>query len=155
MADPKPAPKIHPRKPIAPPAALGPLEQQFLTLYLHNMDPYRAYKETFPCEDLKLGSIKYRALQLLQSPIVQAEIARIRAPLYAAGTYTLQQHVAELEALRNLAVESGNLPVAAKMSELMGKASGHYVERSQQDINQNINQVTEIKIQFVDPPERA
>jgi len=81
-----------------------------------------AYKLVYDCTRSLPKTIEDNASSLYRSPVVAAEIARIRGDRAAVAarkaSYTLADAILEAEEIRVLAVKAGNLPAAATASTL-------------------------------------
>ena len=145
-------PKIpKPRHKLPHDGVLDDQQKQFLALYLATGDVFGAYRDSHDCEGLSRGAQRCRAIDLLNDPTVQKILAAERSQSMIVAQYTLDNHLAELARLKHLALDVNRVDLAVKLEEMKGKACGLYTERSHQTIDQNVNQVTKIQIEFVKP----
>lgn len=71
------------------------------------------------------------ACRLMTDPKVKARIEELRAPVVAAVRLTLEQHLRDLESLRNEAKVAGQYSAAISAEVSRGKASGLYVDKAE------------------------
>lgn len=88
-------------------------------------DAYRAAYGS----NIKPNSIYAAASRLLADPRVQLRISIARKAHLGTAVITHHMHIRRLEELRQIAVETGNIGAAVQAEQLIGKASGHYIER--------------------------
>lgn len=88
-----------------------------------------AYRCAYDCSNSKDTSIWSRASELRADSKVEVWLSAARKAGLGHTVVTLQGHIAELERLREIALETGNVGAAVQAEQLRGKAQGHYVER--------------------------
>lgn len=107
-----------------------------------------AYKEAYSTEGWTAGSIAVNASKTRNHPKVKAWLNAIYAAAVRGNVLTVEEHVAELDRLRELAVEDKQFTAAVRAEELKGKASGLYIERHEYDATITVRQdqaVTEFR----------
>lgn len=95
-------------------------------------DAYRAAYDVADCSDRTIWA---EASRLRHNPAVAAWLSAARRAGARGAGYTLEQHLRDLEELAEEARSTGNYGAAVAATNYMGKASGLYVERTQ-DVTQ-------------------
>jgi len=75
------------------------------------------------------SSVNRKAKELLDNVKITARITEMRAPVLERAQLTLEQHLADLKRLRDLAEADGKYGPAVSAEISRGKASGLYVEK--------------------------
>lgn len=88
-----------------------------------------AYRAAYNCENMGENSISVEAARLKAHPKIALTISILRKGGLGAAIVTLDGHLQELERLKAIAIETGNVGAAVQAEQLRGKAAGHYVER--------------------------
>lgn len=88
-----------------------------------------AYRAAYNCENMLPNSIWCAASKLRADANVAQWLAAARKAGLGEAVVTLQSHLGELERLREIAIESGNVGAAVQAEQLRGKVGGHYVEQ--------------------------
>lgn len=88
-----------------------------------------AYRRAYDCAGSGNNTVWVEASRLKASPSVSLWLAALQAAGFAKVKITREDHLAELERLRNLAERSGNIGAAVQAEQLRGKVAGHYVEK--------------------------
>lgn len=100
-------------------------------------------KKRFVVEYLKRGNATQAAIaagfsrktagaagsRLLKDVRIATAIATAKAPVLDAAKVTLEGHLKELDRLRDLAIQNGQMGPAVKAEECRGKVSGFYLDR--------------------------
>lgn len=87
-----------------------------------------AYRESYNTSNMLNRSIWAEASRLRANLNVASWLSAARKAGLGRAAVTLEGHVAELERLREIALETGNVGAAVQAEQLRGKASGHYTE---------------------------
>ncbi len=90
-----------------------------------------AYRDAFDTSNMLPTTISASASTLRREPKVEAWIRAWHIAHMGSGVLSKEQHLRELEAIRELSKEQGDLKSAVAAEHLRGKASGLYVERSE------------------------
>jgi hypothetical protein len=106
-------------------------EQQmcFVQAILEGMSATNAYRKAYHCENMLPETVTGAASRLRNNSAITIWISQARIAGLGAGALTLDNHLAELERIRELALGAGNHGAAAQCEQLRGKARGHYTER--------------------------
>jgi phage terminase small subunit len=79
----------------------------------------------------KVESIARKASDLMAEVHIRGRVTELSAPIIAKVGITLENHIAELQSLKDMARDAGNYAAAIKAEELRGKVCGLYVEKVQ------------------------
>ena len=88
-----------------------------------------AYRGGYDTSKMKPETIWAAASRLRSDSKVSAWLDASRVAELGHSTVTLEQHIKRLDALKSIAVKTGNVGAAVQAEQLIGKAMGHYVER--------------------------
>lgn len=88
-----------------------------------------AYRAAYDCSGSRPGTVWANASRLRSNNNVALWLSAARKAGLGQSTVTLASHIQELERLREVALESGNVGAAVQAEQLRGKAMGHYTER--------------------------
>ena len=106
-----------------------------------------AYRQTHDCAAWQSNSIWARASALRASGKVQVWIDAFRTAGIGASAITFERHVSELERLKALCVQSGNMGAAVQAETVIGKAAGLHVEQirdvTQHDTVQTLKEIAQ------------
>jgi hypothetical protein len=104
--------------------------QAFVHAYLENGgNATDAYRRSHNCEKMSDAAIRVEACRLLRHPNITLTIESFRKSKIADTLLTLDEHMAELRDLRDVAKAGGHLSAAVKAEELRGKLRGFYVDK--------------------------
>ena len=107
-------------------------EEGFAQALASGMSQSDAYRNSYNTKHgTKSDTINQSASRILARPHVSARVAELRAPIVEKVGITLENHIAELQSLKQLAKDAGNYAAAIKAEELRGKVCGLYVEKVQ------------------------
>lgn len=105
-------------------------------------DAYRESYNTINCTDRTIWAA---ASRLRADCKVAAWLSAARKAGLGRAAVTLEGHLAELERLREIALETGNVGAAVQAEQLRGKASNHYSENVNLKVNDPTNVLDEIR----------
>lgn len=88
-----------------------------------------AYRAAYDCSHSGDPTIWVNASRLRADANVALWLSAARKAGLSRAVVTLEGHIGELERLREIALESGNVGAAVQAEQLRGKASGHYTEQ--------------------------
>lgn len=106
-------------------------QSKFVTAILAGKSGADAIRESTDTSNWSQQSIWTEATKLRNNPSVRLWLRAARKSNMGAKTLTLDNHLRELERLKEIAVETGNVGAAVKAEESRGKAAGLYVEKHQ------------------------
>ena len=111
--------------------ALTPKQEAFCQAVVAGKGISDAYRAVYDCANSSPATINRCAKALIDDHKIAARVAELRAPVVAAVRLTLEQHLRDLEALRNDAKDAGKYSAAISAEVSRGKASGLYVEKAE------------------------
>lgn len=103
-------------------------QRNFVECILAGKTASDAYRASYDCSNSADRTIWTEASKLRNNPDVAQWLSAARKAGLGNAKVTLEGHVAELERLREIAIDSGNVGAAVQAEQLRGKASGHYTE---------------------------
>lgn len=104
-------------------------QRRFVEGILKGMSASDAYRAAYDCSNSKDSTVWCEASKLTRHPTVSQWISAARQAGLGQTKFSLEQHLRRLDRLEELCVISGNLGAAVQAEQLIGKASGHYVEQ--------------------------
>jgi hypothetical protein len=124
-------------------------EQQkcFLDGLLSGKRLAEAYRAAYDCSHMQQNSIWVDASRLRSNPKIVLWLAAARKAGLGHAVVTLEGHVSELERLREIALETGNVGAAVQAEHFRGKASGQYKETTEliiSDPNETLKQIAQV-----------
>ncbi len=88
-----------------------------------------AYRAAYDCSNMQPATIWAAASRLRNLSKVQLWISAARKAGLGPTSVTLADHINELERLKEIALDTGNVGAAVQAEQLRGKAMGHYTEK--------------------------
>lgn len=88
-----------------------------------------AYRAAYDCSKSKSNTVWVNASRLRNDANVSLWIAEATKAGLAHAGRSLEQHIRKLDRLQELCIREGNLGAAVQAEQLVGKASGHYVDQ--------------------------
>jgi phage terminase small subunit len=111
---------------------LTPQQQEFVRLRLAGKTASDAYRAAFTTENMLPRTIWAEASRLSAHPSVTAWLAAGRQACLGTGVLTRDAHMAELERIREIALNTGNIGAAVAAEQTRGKVAGHHIDRIQE-----------------------
>lgn len=124
---------------------LTPQRREFVFLMLQGKTASDSYRAAFDCSNSTDRTVWCEASKLKHNPDVAQWLAVARKAGMGAAKVTLDGHVSELERLREIAIDSGNIGAAVQAEQLRGKASGHYTENVRLEVTDPVNILDQIR----------
>ena len=90
-----------------------------------------AYRASHPNSTMTGNSLWVEASRLRSNPNVALWLAEARKAHLGSAVLTKDQHLQELERLREIALKEGNIGAAVQAEQIRGKVAGHHIERIQ------------------------
>ena len=107
-------------------------QEKFAQCVASGMTQADAYRSAYNVgSTTKPETVVQKAMELAKIGYVSARVAELRKPIIEKVGITLENHIAELQSLKQLAKDAGNYAAAIKAEELRGKVCGLYVEKVQ------------------------
>lgn len=126
-------------------------QARFVEGLLKGMSASDAYRSAYDTANMQPSSIWVAASRLKDNANVALWLAQARKNGLGAATVSLEGHLQELERLKAIAIETGNVGAAVQAEQLRGKAAGHYVEKHQ-DVGQSTDVTSTLKdIEKINP----
>lgn len=95
-----------------------------------------AYRLAYDCSNMADGSIWREASLLRKHPDVAQWLDTAKRQALVERSYGLQEHLADLQEAVKLCKDNKNYGAMVKATELLGRASGVYVERIQTEASE-------------------
>jgi phage terminase small subunit len=108
---------------------MTPKQERFCLAYIETGNASEAYRSAYNAGKMKAETIHRNAKALLDNNKVATRLQELRAPAVKAAQITLEQHLADLRRLRDLAEASEKYGPAVTAEMARGKASGLYVDK--------------------------
>lgn len=125
-------------------------QEAFCLAVVSGMSHSDAYRAAYDSKGTN-ETVHQRGYELSVNSKVVARIAELRAPAIKAVQITLEEHLRDLQELRQAAKEAGQLSAAITAEVARGKASGLYVDRSEISGKDGKPLVESITINLVKP----
>ena len=108
-------------------------QENFCLAYIETGNASEAYRRAYNAKGMKPETVNNKAYALLKKGEIGARLEVLRSPVIKNAQVTLEQHLTDLEELRELAKEDGKYGPAIQAEIARGKASGLYVEHAKID----------------------
>ncbi len=119
-------------KPSAP--GLTPKREKFAQGVASGMSQAEAYRVAYSAANMSPAAIWVESGRLMDNPAVSLRVAELRAPAVEKVGITLESHLRDLLALRNLAAKEKQMAAAISAEIARGKAAGVVVDRSAMEL---------------------
>lgn len=104
-------------------------QMEFVRHLLDGKTATDAYRAAYSTENMLANTIWSAASKLRSDYKVSAWLGAARMANLGTAKMSLEGHLTELERLKEIAVNTGNVGAAVQAEQLRGKASGYYVEQ--------------------------
>ena len=104
-------------------------QMKFVEGLAQGMTASEAYRNAYDCSNSGQNTVWVAASRLKAHSSVALWIEALQAAGFTRIAVSRDDHLRELERLRNVAERSGNLGAAVQAEQLRGKVAGHYVEK--------------------------
>ncbi len=111
--------------------SLTPKQENFCLAYLETGNASEAYRRAYEAGRMQADTIAKRAHELLGDGKITGRLDELRQPAVEAAQVTLEDHLRQLELLRDKALAAEQFGPAITAETARGKAAGLYVERSE------------------------
>jgi hypothetical protein len=120
-------------------------QMRFVECILGGMSSSDAYRSAYNATNMLDRTIWAAASRLRSDCKVATWLSAARKAGLGRAAVTLEGHLAELERLREIAIDSGNVGAAVQAEQLRGKASNHYSENIRLETVDPTNVLDEIR----------
>lgn len=107
---------------------LTPKQIKFAQSIVSGMSQADAYRTAYPNKMSDKTIVEAASRQMADSNVL-AMIEKLRAPVIKRAQITLENHLNDLQSLRNMATEEKQYSAAISAEVARGKASGLYIEK--------------------------
>jgi hypothetical protein len=122
-----------------------PQQEIFAQAVVSGKNQSDAYREAYKVKPTtKPETVQANASRLMSDSKVSARVAELRAPVVAKAQMTLEGHLADLQMLRDKALQADQFSAAISAEIARGKASGVHVEKSEQHLTGAVSFVLEV-----------
>lgn len=111
--------------------ALTPKQEKFCQSVASGMNNSDAYRSAYNCEGMGDPTINNNAYVLMQDNDIAMRIEQLRLPIAERVGRTLEQHIARMLELASRGDKLDKIEAAIKAEELVGKALGYYVNKTE------------------------
>lgn len=112
-------------------------QQKYVTARLEGKSGADSVRAATDTSAWSKSSIWAEASKLEHHPSIRLWLNAARRAALGAQSVTLEQHLRELERLKEIAIATGNIGAAVKAEESRGRAGGLYVEKHQDVTDHN------------------
>lgn len=106
-------------------------QEHFAKLVAQGKSHSDAYRGAYKAEKMKPTSINEEASRLMANPAISSRVDEFRKEFAPINRLTLENHIEELNRLKELALEAGKFEAAITAEVNRGKASGLYVTKTE------------------------
>jgi phage terminase small subunit len=110
---------------------MTPKQEAFAQSYVETGNASEAYRRAYDASRTKPDVVHVKASQLLADGRVAVRVAQLQAKAAERACITLESHLGDLQRLRDVAEQRGQLSAAIAAEIARGKASGVAVERTE------------------------
>lgn len=111
--------------------ALTPKQERFCQGIVSGLNQSDAYRAAYNCENMGGPTINNNAHVMMQDNDIATRIEQLRLPIAERVGRTLEQHIARMLQLGERGEKLDKLEAAIKAEELVGKALGYYVNKTE------------------------
>lgn len=105
-------------------SALTPKREKFAQAVASGKNQSDAYRSAFDAAGMKPATINVKASELMADGKVRGRVEELRQPIAEAAQITLESHLRDLLALRDMAAEEKQMSAAIAAEVARGKAAG-------------------------------
>jgi phage terminase small subunit len=110
---------------------LTPKMERFAQELASGKTQAEAYRLAYDAKNMGADTIHSKASILAKDDRIRARVEEIRLPIVKEKQLTLEAHLEDLKALRNMAIKDGKLSAAINAEIARGKAAGVHIEKSE------------------------
>jgi phage terminase small subunit len=120
-------------------------QEKFAQLVAEGFSISEAYRAAYNAEKMAADTVHREAHEVAKHPKVSARIDELRKPIIEKVQLTLETHLEDLKALRNMAIKDGKLSAAINAEIARGKAAGVAIEKVEVE-----HHIPEIRVRYID-----
>ena len=124
---------------------LTPKMEKFAQEVASGKTQAEAYRIAYDAANMGENTIYSKASILMARDDIRARVDEIRMPVIQSKRLTLENHLEDLKALRNMAIKDGKLSAAINAEIARGKAAGVAIDRVEVD-----HHIPEIRVRYID-----
>lgn len=117
---------------------LTPKQEKFAQGVASGMSRVDAYRAAYDCSGMKDSTVHRNAFTAMQNSKIVARVEELQKPVIEAVQLTLEEHLAELKALRDGAKNKEDFGSAIKAETKRGEACGFYKQKTEAKLDANI-----------------
>ena len=104
-------------------------QYNFVQGLLRGLTASDAYREAYPDSNMTGNVLWVEASKTKSLPNVAIWLNQAKQEQLSAATYTIEDHLKELDEIRLAALSSGQYSAATQATQNKGKVSGHYIDQ--------------------------
>ena len=116
---------------------LTPQQMKFVEGIASGKTASDAFRAAYDTSNYSANALWVDASRAKNHPKVRLWLDAIQAAGFTKVSCTRDEHLSELERLRNKAERTGNIGAAVQAEQLRGKVAGHYVEKVEHSMGDN------------------
>jgi len=130
--------------------ALTPKQELFAQSVASGMTQADAYRTAYNAAKMKPETVQNNAHQLMKNSEISTRVDAIRKPIVEKAGITLEAHLKRLDELSRMAAEAEQYSAAITAETHRGKASGLYVEKVEQTLQNPDGSKLEWSVKIID-----
>lgn len=107
------------------------MQEAFCLAYIETGNASEAYRRSYGAENYTENALNVQASKMLKHPKIVLRLGELQQVAEDRALLTLEEHMAELQTLREMAKQNAQLSAAIKAEELRGKLRRFYVDRTE------------------------
>lgn len=120
-------------------------QEKFAQLVAEGFSISEAYRAAYNAENMAADTVHREAHEVAKNHKVATRIDELRKPIIEKVQLTLETHLEDLKALRNMAIKEGKLSAAINAEIARGKAAGVAIDKVEVK-----HDIPEIRVRYVD-----
>jgi phage terminase small subunit len=113
-------------------------QEAFCIAYLETGNASEAYRQAYDAKKMKPETINRNAKALLDNNKIVTRLQELRAPVVKAAQITMEQHLQDLQRLRDKAEKADKFGPAIQAEMARGKVSGLYVDKVEVNVTEGL-----------------
>ena len=120
-------------------------QEKFAQLVAEGFSTTEAYRTAYNAGNMATETVHREAHEVAKNHKVATRIDELRKPIIEKVQLTLETHLEDLKALRNMAIKEGKLSAAINAEIARGKAAGVAIDKVEVK-----HDIPEIRVRYVD-----